>query len=509
VRGFFFTSTFLYTVISALGGRGIPLFNASPKLLSPPIFGTMENVRVNDILENLEITDAVSEGKSMARLSSGLVVFVEGAVPGDVADVKVTWKKPNFVEAQLQTIRKPSEHRTEPFCRHFGTCGGCSWQHMDYKMQLFFKEKQVHDVLKRVGKVALPEIFPILPSANTRYYRNRLDFTFSNKRWVTKEEMTRKVPFEADVLGFHMSARFDKILDIQTCYLMDEVQNQMRNAAREIARRDKLSFFDIRHKEGFLRNMIIRNTSIGEWMVIMVFNKEEKEAREKLMNEIAERFPQITSLLYVINSKPNDTIYDCAVEVFKGRDYIIEEMEGLKFKIGAKTFYQTNSLQAYELYKAARDFAALTGTEHVYDLYTGTGTIAQFVAHQCAHVVGIDSISDSIDNAKDNAAFNNISNTSFFAGDMRKVLNDDFISANGAPNVIITDPPRAGMHEDVVKKIAALKAERVVYVSCNPATQARDLNLLDAVYTVEKVQPVDMFPQTHHVENVVLLKRKD
>jgi 23S rRNA (uracil1939-C5)-methyltransferase len=469
----------------------------------------MENIRINDVLENLEITDAVSDGKSMARLSSGLVVFVEGAVPGDVADVKVKWKKPNFAEAELQTIRKPSVHRTEPFCQHFGTCGGCSWQHMDYQMQLFFKEKQVRDVLKRVGKVTLPEIMAILPSANTRYYRNRLDFTFSNKRWVTKEEMEKKISFDADVLGFHMSARFDKILDILTCHLMDTQQNDMRNAVREMGQRDNLRFFDIRHKEGFLRNMIVRKTTTGEWMVIMVFHHEEKEAREKLLTEIAESFPQITSLLYVINSKPNDTIYDCAVEVFKGRDHIVEEMEGLRFKIGAKTFYQTNSLQAYELYKIARGFAQLTGTEHVYDLYTGTGTIAQFVAHQCARVTGIDSIPESIETAKQNAQYNNISNTSFFAGDMRKVLTDDFISANGAPNVIITDPPRAGMHEDVVKKIAQLQAEKVVYVSCNPATQARDLNWLDAVYQVEKVQPVDMFPQTYHVENVVLLRRRD
>jgi 23S rRNA (uracil1939-C5)-methyltransferase len=469
----------------------------------------MENVRVNDVLVNLEITEAVSDGKSMARLESGLVVFVEGAVPGDIVDVRVTWKKPKFVEARVENIRKPSEHRTEPFCQHFGTCGGCSWQHLDYKMQLFFKHKQVQDVLRRVGKVELPEILPIIPSAKTRHYRNRLDFTFSNKRWVTKEEMERKVPFEADVLGFHMSARFDKILDIQTCYLMDDLQNEMRNAVREIGQREKLRFFDIRHKEGFLRNMIVRGTSIGEWMVIMVFNQEEMEAREKLMTEIAERFPQITSLLYIINPKPNDTIYDCAVEVFSGRDYIIEEMEGLKFKISAKSFYQTNSLQAYELYKVVREFADLQGIEHVYDLYTGTGTIAQFIAHQCAHVVGVDSVPDSIANAKDNAEFNNITNTSFFAGDMRKVLKDDFISANGAPNVIITDPPRAGMHEDVVKKISELRAERVVYVSCNPATQARDLNLLDTNYRVEKVQPVDMFPQTYHVENVALLLRRD
>jgi 23S rRNA (uracil1939-C5)-methyltransferase len=469
----------------------------------------METIRVNDILENVEITEAVSDGKSLARLESGMVVFVEGAVPGDVADVKVTWKKPKFLEARIEQLRVSSRYRTVPFCQHFGTCGGCSWQHMDYEMQLFFKQKQVSDVLGRIGKIALPEIRPIIPSSRTQHFRNRLDFAFSNKRWLNKEEMERKIPFEEDVLGFHVPGRFDKVLDIERCYLMDELQNDIRNAVKEICKRNGISFFDIRQKEGLMRNVIIRNTSTGQWMVIVVFNKDEEEIRTKLLDELAARFPQITSLLFVINPKHNDTIYDCDVHVFKGSDYIVEEMEGLKFKISAKSFYQTNSLQAYELYKVAREFAELTGSEHVYDLYTGTGTIAQFIAGQAKHVVGIDNVSDSIENAKANAEFNNISNTSFFAGDMRKVLKDDFINANGRPDVVITDPPRAGMHEDVVKKITELNANRIVYVSCNPATQARDLNILDSKYSVEKVQPVDMFPQTTHVENVVQLLRRD
>jgi 23S rRNA (uracil1939-C5)-methyltransferase len=468
----------------------------------------METIRVKDILENLEIIEAVSEGKGMARLENGMVVFVEGAVPGDLADVRVTRKKSKYLEATVTEIRRPSEKRVIPFCQHFGTCGGCSWQHMNYDTQLFFKQKQVSDVLRRVGKIELPEIRPIMASERTRYYRNRLDFAFSNKQWLTKQEMEQGLPFDADVLGFHVSSRFDKILDIERCHLMDELQNEIRNAIKEIAKRDKLPFFDIRNKNGLMRNVIIRNTSTGEWMVIVVFNREESETREKLLNEVAEKFPQITSLLYVINEKHNDTIYDLDIHLFKGKEHIIEEMEGLKFKISAKSFYQTNSLQAHELYKVVRDFAGLTGSEHVYDLYTGTGTIALFLARQCSHVVGVDSVSDSIENAKDNSKFNGITNTSFFAGDMRKVLTSDFVRDNGMPDFIITDPPRAGMHEDVVKKIAEINAQRVVYVSCNPATQARDLNILDSNYQVMKVQPVDMFPQTAHVENVVLLERR-
>jgi 23S rRNA (uracil1939-C5)-methyltransferase len=380
---------------------------------------------------------------------------------------------------------------------------------MDYEMQLFFKQKQVADVLKRVGKIEMPEIFPIIPSAKSRHYRNRLDFAFSNKRWLNKEEMAAGLPFEENVLGFHVPKRFDKILDIHTCWLMDDLQNEIRNAFKEIAIRDGLSFFDIRQKEGYMRNIIIRNTSTDEWMVIVVFRTDEKESRDKLLGEIAGRFPQITSLLYVISAKHNDTIYDCDVEVFRGTHYITEDMEGLKFKIQAKSFYQTNSMQAYNLYKVARDFAGLTGKENVYDLYTGTGTIALFIARQCASVAGIDFIKDSIESAKENAELNGITNAKFFAGDMKNVLTDDFVRENGRPDVIITDPPRAGMHADVVQKIAELGAEKVVYVSCNPSTQARDLNLLDAVYSVEKIQPVDMFPQTSHVENVVLLRRRD
>ncbi|MCX6291867.1 MAG: 23S rRNA (uracil(1939)-C(5))-methyltransferase RlmD [Bacteroidetes bacterium] len=468
----------------------------------------MNKIRNGDILESVTITDAASEGMGIAR-QEGLVLFVERGVPGDVADIRVFRNKKNFAEASILKLQKPSEHRVDPPCEHFGICGGCKWQMMEYGQQLFYKQKQVEDVLQRVGKVELPVVSPIIGSAKTEFYRNRLDFTFSNKRWLTKEEKEAGVSPEENVIGFHVPQRFDKILDIRKCFLQDELTNTIRNGVRNFANENHFSFNDVTAQEGYLRNLVLRSSTTGEWMVIVVFRSDEKESREKIMNYIAGEFPQVTSLLYMINPKKNDTLFDLDVHVFKGHDHITEQMEGYRFKISAKSFYQTNSLQAYELYKAARSFAELRGTELVYDLYTGTGTIACFVSKQARHVIGIDYIPDAILDAQENAKNNNVNNVSFFAGDIKNTLNDSFISEHGKPDVIITDPPRSGMHEAVVKKIVELEPARVVYVSCNPSTQARDINLMSEKYVVEKLQPVDMFPHTTHVENVALLKLKN
>ena len=460
------------------------------------------------LLEKVPVTGVAAEGKAIARVD-GMTVFVPYAVPGDVADIQITKKKSNYAEGKVTRFESFSENRADPFCEHFGTCGGCKWQILPYGEQLKYKQKQVEDNLTRIGKVELPEISPILGAPETTFYRNKLEFTFSDKRWLTEKEISSgSEPRQMDALGFHIPGMFDKVLDINKCWLQDDLSNQIRNAARDFCLKNKFSFFDLRNQSGLMRTLILRNTSVGEWMVIVVFYEDDAEKREMLLNFLAGKFPQITSLLYIINRKANDTITDQEVICWKGREYIVEEMEGLQFKIGPKSFYQTNSRQAYNLYKIAREFAGLSGSERVYDLYTGTGTIANFVARNAGKVIGIEFVEEAIEDARKNSRNNNIENTSFFAGDMRKILTVDFIREHGRPDVIITDPPRAGMHDDVIGAILFAEPQRIVYVSCNPATQARDLNLLDSKYRVARVQPVDMFPQTHHVENVVLLERR-
>lgn len=460
------------------------------------------------ILENVMITGVASEGKAIAKVNE-VVTFVPFAVPGDVVNLQVTKKKRSFMEARVIDFVEKSAVRSEPFCEHYGICGGCKWQILPYYEQLKHKQMEVENNLRRIGKVELSEITPILGSAKTTFYRNKLEFTFSNRRWRTYEEMLEEKEFDTmNAVGFHIPGMFDKVLDINKCWLQDDIQNQIRNEIRLYALKNNLSFFDLRIQEGFLRTMMVRTTSTGELMIILVFFHEDKTEREKLLQHIADKFPQITSLLYVINSKANDTITDQEVITFKGNDAIFEEMEGLRFKIGPKSFYQTNSEQAYELYKITRNFAELTGDELVYDLYTGTGTIANFVSKNARKVIGIEYVPEAIEDAKVNSALNGIENTLFFAGDMKNVLTEDFIATHGKPDVIITDPPRAGMHDDVIKAILLAEPKRIVYVSCNSATQARDLALLEEKYRVTAVQPVDMFPHTHHVENVVLLQIK-
>ena len=458
--------------------------------------------------EKVEIIDIGSEGKAIAKVD-GIVVFTTHVIPGDIVDLQVIKKREKYQEAKVVKIHTNSPDRIPAFCEHFEVCGGCKWQYLPYDKQLFYKQKQVYDQLKRIGKVTLPDFIPIKGSANSTFYRNKLEFTFSNRRWLTTEEVRSGDQFDdMNVLGFHVQGMFDKVLNINKCWLQDDPSNAIRNSVKEYAIANKLAFYDLRNKEGLLRNLIIRSTSTGELMVIVNFFREDVEKREALLKYVADKFPEITALLYVINEKGNDTIHDQDIHVFKGRDHIIEEMEGLKFIIGPKSFYQTNSQQAYELYKIARDFASLTGKEVVYDLYTGTGTIACFVASQASKVIGIEYVPEAITDAKVNAKNNGLENTSFFAGDMKDILTKDFITENGHPNVIITDPPRAGMHEDVISAILFAAPERIVYVSCNPATQARDIGLLSHNYEVTKVQPVDMFPHTHHVENVVLLEKR-
>ena len=418
-------------------------------------------------------------------------------------------RKHKYAEGRVLKIHKYSDVRTEPFCSHFGICGGCKWQHLPYEQQLFYKQKQVEDNLIRIGKISLPEISPIKGSSKIQFYRNKLEFTFSNKSWLTQEELNSEQTFDCrNALGFHIPGMFDKVLDIKKCWLQDDISNLIRLEIRKYTIEHNYPFFDLREQSGLMRNIIVRTASTGEIMLIVVFFRKDTEKIQALMSHIAEVFPQITSLLYVINQKANDTITDQKVHVFRGRDYIIESMEDLQFKIGPKSFYQTNSEQAYELYKIVRDFAGLNGTELVYDLYTGTGTIANFIASQAHKVIGIEYVPEAIEDAKVNSALNGIENILFYAGDMKDILTQDFINEHGRPDVIITDPPRAGMHDDVIKTILFAEPGKIVYVSCNPATQARDLGLLDEKYKVTRVQPVDMFPHTHHVENVVLLKKK-
>lgn len=463
------------------------------------------------LLEKVTITDVAAEGKAVAKVNE-LVIFVPYVVPGDVVDLQVKRKKNHYAEAVAVKFHEKSPLRTEPFCSHFGVCGGCKWQCLSYEEQLKYKQKQVFDNLTRIGKVELPEFRPILGSEKTRFYRNKLEFTFSNKRWLTEEEVKQDVKYDQmNAVGFHIPGAFDKVLAIDKCWLQDDISNQIRNAVRDYAYAHNFPFFDLRTQEGLLRNIMIRTSSTGELMVVLqckVTDDEGRRKMEEILQFMADSFPQITSLMYVINNKCNDTIGDLDVEVFKGNDHIFEEMEGLRFKVGPKSFYQTNSEQAYNLYKEAREFAGLTGNELVYDLYTGTGTIANFVARQARKVVGIEYVPEAIEDAKVNSALNGIDNTLFYAGDMKDILTNDFIAEHGRPDVIITDPPRAGMHNDVIDVILAAEPKRIVYVSCNPATQARDLQLLDGKYKVTAVQPVDMFPHTHHVENVVQLERR-
>jgi len=466
------------------------------------------------ILPNLRIIDIAEEGKGVGKAEE-LVVFVDKAVPGDVADVRIMKKKKNLAEAVIETLHTSSELRTDPFCQHFGVCGGCKWQHMQYDAQLTFKYKNVEAALQRLGKVDTSSMEPILGSAENKYYRNKLEYTFSNKRWLSKQDMSDNdarmegdvnTELEMNALGFHVPLRFDKILDIQHCYLQAEPSNTLRNQVRGYALRTGLSFYDLRNHEGNLRNLIIRTSSTGEVMVVVVFAYVQQEQVDGLMEYLKVNFPDITSLMYIINQKKNDTIFDQDVIVYAGRDHIFEEMDGLKFKIGAKSFYQTNSDQAHELYKITRDFADFKGDELVYDLYTGAGTIANFVARSVKQVVGIEYVPTAIEDANYNSALNGIDNTLFYAGDMKDILTSGFIEAHGKPDVVITDPPRAGMHADVVQRLLEMESEKIVYVSCNAATQARDLALLKEKYEVVRIKPVDMFPHTQHVENVVLLK---
>ena len=472
-------------------------------------FCAMARKNKNRLFEHVEVTGAGAKGKSIAKAPDGKVIFLNNAVPGDIADIQTTKKKKSFYEGTAVKIHEFSDKRVEPVCQHFGTCGGCKWQHMGYEHQLFYKQQEVENNLRRLGKIELPPVTPILGSKDIYFYRNKMEFSFSDSRWLSLEEIKSNREFEdRNALGFHIPGMWDKILDIKKCHLQQDPSNAIRNFVKEFAVANNIAFFNTREQYGLLRTLMIRTTSTGEIMVVVQFFAENEEQRILLLNAIAEKFPEITSLQYVINPKGNDTIYDQEVICFKGRDHIFEEMEGLKFKINAKSFYQTNSKQAYELYKITRDFAQLTGDELVYDLYTGTGTIAQFVSQRAKKVVGIEAVPVAIEDAKENARRNNIENTEFYAGDMKKVFTKEFIAKNGHPDVIITDPPRDGMHKDVIEQIIGILPSRIVYVSCNSATQARDLSLLNENYKVTKVQPVDMFPQTFHVENVVCLEKR-
>lgn len=462
------------------------------------------------IFENVTVLDAGAKGVSVAKAPEGQVIFIPNVVPGDVVDVQTFKKRKSYFEGKAIKFHSYSENRIEPVCEHFGACGGCKWQNILYKQQLFYKNNEVFNNLKRIGKIDLPEFEPILGSEKQLFYRNKMEFGFSDTRWLTdtqiqsnEENLSKK-----NALGFHVPKMWDKILDINKCWLQEDPSNDIRNSIKEFADKNGMTFFNARNHEGLLRTLMIRTASTGEIMVLIQFFEDDKANRELLLDYIYEQFPQITSLQYVINSKANDTLYDQDIILYKGRNYILEEMEGLHFSINAKSFYQTNSDQAYELYKITREFAGLTGNEVVYDLYTGTGTIAQFVSKKAKKVIGVEAVPEAIADAKENAKRNEITNCEFYVGDMKNVFNDEFIAKHGKPEVIITDPPRDGMHKDVVEMLLKTGAPKIVYVSCNSATQARDLALMDEHYKVTRVRPVDMFPQTHHVENVVLLELK-
>ena len=461
------------------------------------------------VFHQIKVLDAGAKGVSVAKAPDGKVVFIPNVVPGDVVDVQTFKKRKSFYEGKAVHFHEFSEHRVEPVCEHFGVCGGCKWQNMNYNQQLYYKQNEVKNHLQRIGKIELPEFEPILGSEKKFFYRNKMEFSFSNSRWLTEKEIESTEDLgNRNALGFHIPKMWDKILDINKCHLQEDPSNAIRNEVRDFANANGLTFFNPREHSGLLRTLMLRTASTGEIMVLIQFFENDKANRELILDHLYEKFPQITSLQYVVNNKANDTLYDTDIKLYKGRDYILEEMEGLKFSINAKSFYQTNSDQAYELYKITRDFAGLTGNEIVYDLYTGTGTIAQFVSKKAKKVIGVESVPDAIKDAKANAVRNEITNCEFFVGDMKVVFNDSFIAQHGQPDVIITDPPRDGMHKDVIEQIMKIAPEKVVYVSCNSATQARDLALMDEKYKVTRVRPVDMFPQTHHVENVVLLERR-
>jgi len=465
----------------------------------------MNKAAKNKFFEDVTVIDIAEEGKGVGK-ADDFVLFIDKAIPGDVVDVNVYRSKKNFGEGKITQLKKPSEYRTQTFCEHFGTCGGCKWQHMTYEAQLKFKQKSVADALGRIAKIDVSGMDAIVPSPADKYYRNKLEYTFSNKRWLYDGESRDNEELNMNALGFHIPGRFDKILDVNHCWLQDEPSNTLRNAIRNFAIQNGYSFYDLKAHEGALRNLIIRTSSTGEVMVIVVFAYATQDEIDRLMQHIDSNFPEITSLLYIVNQKKNDTIFDQEVIAWKGPEYIYEEMNGVKFRIGPKSFYQTNSVQALKLYEIARDFAGFKGDELVYDLYTGAGTIANFVAGNVREVVGVEYVPSAIEDAKINSAINNITNTKFYAGDMKDVLNADFVTEHGKPDVIITDPPRAGMHPDVVARLMEIEAPRIVYVSCNAATQARDLLVLKEKYDTVKIQPVDMFPHTQHVENVVLLE---
>ena len=467
----------------------------------------MSRKKNKPLYEKVLIVDIAAEGKSIAK-AGDKIVFTSHAVPGDVVDLRVIVKKKRYEEARVVKYHQYSENREKPFCSHFELCGGCQWQFLPYHLQLFYKQKQVEDQLLRIGKLELPEILPIIGSDNTVYYRNKLEYTFSNNRWLTEEEIDLgPSEIQKNVLGYHIPGKFDKVFRVEKCWLQPDPSNELRNFLYDHAIRNGLTFFDLKAQTGFLRTVIIRTTTTGEMMVILSFRHEDSSARETLMKELLEEFPGITSLMYTINQKGNDSITDQNIVLFSGKDHITEEMEGLRFRIGPKSFYQTNTLQALSLYRKVREFAGLTGKETVYDLYTGTGTIANFIAGSCKKVIGLEYVSEAIEDARINSELNKITNTEFMAGDIRTIMDQAFINSQGRPDVIITDPPRSGMHETVVNAILEASPSRIVYVSCNPATQARDLSVMAPFYKVAKVQPVDMFPHTHHVENIVLLQQ--
>jgi 23S rRNA (uracil1939-C5)-methyltransferase len=461
------------------------------------------------VFDHIQVLDAGAKGVSVAKAPDGKVIFIPNVVPGDVVDVQTFKKRKAYYEGKAVKFHEYSEHRVEPICEHFGVCGGCKWQNMQYSQQLYYKQNEVYNHLLRIGKIELPEFEPILGSQKQFFYRNKMEFSFSNSRWLTEKEIGSDEDLgNRNALGFHIPKMWDKILDINKCHLQEDPSNAIRNEIRAFAIENNLTFFNPRHHEGMLRTLMMRTASTGEIMVLIQFFENDKTNRKLLLDYIYDKFPQITSLQYVVNNKANDTIYDQNIQLYKGRDYILEEMEGLKFSINAKSFYQTNSDQAYELYKITRDFAGLSGNEIVYDLYTGTGTIAQFVSKNAKKVIGVESVPEAIVDAKANAVRNEITNCEFYVGDMKVVFNESFIAQHGKPDVIITDPPRDGMHKDVIEQIMKIEPKKIVYVSCNSATQARDLALMDEKYMVTRVRPVDMFPQTHHVENVVLLERR-
>jgi 23S rRNA (uracil1939-C5)-methyltransferase len=463
------------------------------------------------VLENILVTDYAAEGKALAK-HDGKVIFISGAVPGDTVDVFLTKNKKDWAEARVMTIKTPATDRQTPFCKHFGVCGGCKWQMLPYAKQLQYKQQEVEQNLKRIGKVELPALMPIVGADDDKHYRNKLEFTFSNKRYLLPEEMaSEESQMQSSALGFHVPRLFDKIIDIQECYLMDDVNNTIRKSVRDFALQHNFSFYDVRQHTGWLRNIVIRNCTTGELMVNIIFNNEDEENRKLLLDDLLQKVPAITTLLYTINPKFNDTIYDLTPITYFGKGYAIEKLatghngESFSYKISPKSFFQTNTKQAEKLYQITRDFAGLTGNEVVYDLYCGTGSIGIFVSQLAKKIIGVEAIDDAIVDAKENAALNNITHAHFFAGDVIKICNDEFFATHGRPDVVITDPPRAGMHEKLVNKLLEIEAPKIVYVSCNTATQARDIALLDEKYKVEKIQPVDMFPHTHHIECVVLL----